>query len=254
MKDNQNWLCLVCGPTGTGKSYSAMSIANMITCIKPENIVFDPKQFMERINSGELKKGDIIIFDEAGVGMSSRDWNTVSNKLFGAVLQTFRNMNIGCIFTTPDLGFIDIQARKLIHNYLETRRIDRHEKIAHLSPYIIQHNSKQNKTYIKNPRIKSGGQKVRVTDIPVPMPPPELVKQYEEKKLEYTTELNKRVLEDLQPKEEKVPLNYGELADKYKSKFGIDDVSISKIVARLGIKETKARIVRQYLCVDDNSV
>ena len=84
---NQNWLAIICGEPGSGKSYAALSIAEKIG--GNITVVFSPKQFMEAVNSGDLKKGDTLIFDEAGVGLAARDWNSKLNKLLGSVLQTF---------------------------------------------------------------------------------------------------------------------------------------------------------------------
>ena len=78
LRKNKNWLSIVCGDTGSGKSYSALTLANAISprgiTIK-RNMVFNPIQFLEKINDkSKLQKGDVIIFDEAGVGMSAREW------------------------------------------------------------------------------------------------------------------------------------------------------------------------------------
>jgi len=118
---NKNWLCVVCGETGSGKSYSAISFGSMIG---RTFIVFTPLEFLELLNSGKIKKGDVIIFDEAGVGLSARRWQSEQNIVMGSVLQTFRHMNIAVIFTVPNLSFVDVQARKLFHMIMETESID----------------------------------------------------------------------------------------------------------------------------------
>jgi len=199
-KQNKNWLGIVCGDTGSGKSYSAISFADAVVprgiTIK-RNVVFNPIQFLEKINDGTLQKGDIVIFDEAGVGMSSRDWYSLQNKLLGSVLQTFRNMNVGVIFTTPNLSFIDVQARKLFHNYFETSHIDYEKCLATLKVYNIQHNSRMDKTYYKSPLVMLNGVQHRAPFITLPKPRPYLVKEYEAVKSAYTEELNKKALEEL---------------------------------------------------------
>lgn len=199
---NKNWLSIICGETGSGKSYSALSLANMISPrgIKIKyNVVFNPIQFLNKINNSKgLIRGDILVFDEAGVGMAARDWYSIQNKLLGAVLQTFRNMNIGVIFTTPNLSFIDIQARKLFHNYFETANIDYEEEIAYIKLYEIQHNSRYDKTYYKHPRFTDKhGKKIVCSHLAIPKPNEELIRDYEKVKSKYTQELNLRALEEL---------------------------------------------------------
>jgi len=199
-KQNKNWLGIVCGDTGSGKSYSALSLADIIVprgiTIK-RNVVFNAVQFLQKLTDKSLQKGDILIFDEAGVGMSSREWYSTQNKLMGSVLQTFRNMNVGVIFTTPNLSFIDVQARKLFHNYIETANIDFRKNIATLKVYKIQHNSRLDKTYYKSPRFIVDGRIRKMTHLCLPKPKQYLIKEYEEAKTEYTQSLNAEALKEL---------------------------------------------------------
>lgn len=202
---NKNWLAVVCGETGSGKSYSALTIADYISprgITVKRNVVFNPKQLLELINKPErLKKGDIIVFDEAGVGMSSRDWYSVQNKLLGMVLQTFRNMNVGLIMTVPNLSFVDVQARKLLHAYFETYTIDYKREIAFLKVYDIQHNSRLDKTYYKHPVFSNQhGRKSKTKLLGVPKLRADLLKEYEEVKTAFTLELNRKALEEIIPK------------------------------------------------------
>jgi len=181
MKKNQNWLGLVCGGTGTGKSFSSMVMAKLISPNKfsIDNVVFSPLDFLKKIqNIKGLKKGDILVFDEAGVGMSSREWYSIQNKLLGSVLQTFRNLNIGVIFTTPSISFIDSNARKLFHNYFETIRIDFEKKLVFLKVYDIQHNSRYDKTYYKHPRINVRNKIFEMPNLALPEIDEQLKKEY----------------------------------------------------------------------------
>jgi len=207
---NKNWLAIICGETGSGKSYSAMSIADFI-CPRgitvKRNVVLDPISFMNKIAAKkDLKRGDILIFDEAGVGLASRDWYSIQNKLLGSVLQTFRHLNIGVIFTTPNLSFIDIQARKLFHNYFETIYIDYEQEMVYLNVYDIQHNSRYDKTYYKHPKFVREGKTASMGYTGVPKPRASLISAYEKAKTEFTEKLNTKVLKEL-TKPEKQPQN-----------------------------------------------
>lgn len=194
---NKNWLAIICGQTGSGKSYSAISLAQKIVGDKGAwYVVLDAIEFMTLINSGKLRRGDIVIFDEAGVGMSSREWYSVQNKMLGAVLQTFRILNVGVIFTTPDLSFIDVQARKLFHNYLETAYLDQKEELAYLKIYDIQVNSRFDKIYYKHPRFKTDRGVVSLSHLVVPKPEIGL-DDYEDKKKVFTQKLNENALKEL---------------------------------------------------------
>lgn len=210
LKQNKNWLAICCGETGSGKSYSAMAMAQAI-CPRGitirRNVVFTPTQFMKRIANPEgLQAGDIIIFDEAGVGMSAREWYSVQNKLMGSVLQTFRHLNVGVIFTTPNLSFMDVQGRKLLHNYFETMFIDYGEEHAYLKVFDVQHNSFLDKTYYKHPKFKDEHGRVRkVRLLGIPKVSEQLAKEYEEVKSKYTQELNQKALDELTGNTGKTP-------------------------------------------------
>ena len=192
---NKNWLAIITGETGSGKSYSALSMAKMIS--NKIHVVFNALEFMELLNSDKIEKGSVIIFDEAGVGMSAREWYSQQNKLLGSVLQTFRNMNLAVIFTTPDLSFIDVQARKLFHCYFETCRIDRDKNLAILKPFMISSDGRSGKTYYKFPIIYKGGYKNIIERLSFKKPDDKIIKYYEGLKTNYTVELNRKALEDL---------------------------------------------------------
>jgi len=193
---NKNWLAIICGETGSGKSYSALSLAKLIG--GKVHIVFTTVEFLSLLNSSNLSKGDVIVFDEAGVGMSSRDWYSVQNKLLGAILQTFRNLNVAVIFTTPNLSFIDVQARKLFHNYLETSYLDYEAEEAFLKVYDIQVNSRLDKLYYKLPRFQNKeGRVFTMSHLVLNKPDPNVVEYYESRKGKYTKKLNEDALNEL---------------------------------------------------------
>jgi hypothetical protein len=262
IKRNKNWLAIICGETGSGKSYSGLSMVDEISprgCDARRCVVFDPVQFLNKVtHTKDLRKGDIIIFDEAGVGMSSREWYSVQNKLLGSVLQTFRNLNVGVIFTTPNLSFVDVQARKLFHNYFETAYVDYKTQLAYMKAYDIQHNSRYDKTYYKHPRIKDGdGRVVSVGYLAIPKPRKELVADYEQMKQEYTETLNSKALDTLTtPKEKKSnKLDYKSLAADIKGRHkefinkrgGIDT---DLIAADLGIGRNTAITIKKIVDKD----
>ena len=212
---NKNWLAIICGETGSGKSYSALTLASEIGKV---HLVFTPFEFLSLINSTRINKGDVIIFDEAGVGLSSREWYSIQNKLLGTILQTFRNMNVAVIFTCPNLSFVDVQARKLFHSYLETSYLDYEEEEAHLRVFDIQVNSRYDKVYFKHPRFTSPSGKVcTMAELILNKPSEKMVEYYEERKTKYTKNLNKEALDSLlnpKGKEEKQKPDEDKIAEE----------------------------------------
>lgn len=189
---NKNWICCIAGEPGSGKSYSALSLAGLIG---PFHLVLTPQEFLELLAGDKIKKGDVIIFDEAGVGMAARDWQSLQNKLLGSVLQTFRHRNIALIFTVPNLSFMDVQARKLLQAYLQTATIDFKNALSGLQAYDIQVNPRLDKIYFKCPRLETEeGRVITMTHLWLPKPSAEVIAWYEERKSAFTRELNANAL------------------------------------------------------------
>lgn len=200
---NENLLLSVVGGTGIGKSYTAIFIAMKLNPKRfdvRKHVVFRAKDFMELLNNGNLKRGDVIIWDEAGVEMGSRDWYSISNKMINYVLQTFRHKNIGVIFTVPDFNFIDSQARKLFHATVEVLYKDKAKKRCMVKVMTVEPNPYTGEIYRKYYRWKGGALK----QIWIPMIPKETRKIYEPNKKLFTATLNKDVKEKIELKEEKL--------------------------------------------------
>lgn len=213
LKRNKNFLGIITGETGSGKSYSAIKLAEDLDAdFDIKNIVFTPKEFMDRINSDELKRGSVIIFDEAGVGINSRSWQSTSNKLLNYVLQTFRHKNYIVIFTTPNLSFIDAGARRLFHYLFETVQILENDYVQ-IKPFQITSTNRAKKIYYIYPTYSINGRKVKLTRCYIGLPSKKLTKEYEEKKNEYTKTMNENILRELRADE---GIHQNELTDKQK--------------------------------------
>lgn len=200
---NKNIIMVICGETGGGKSWGSIEIADRICprgiTIDRSLIMADNIKFMKKlVNKDNLQAGDILIYDEGGAGFSARDFQAKTNKLIGSVLQTFRGMNVGVIFTVPNLSFIDIQARKLCHFYLEAQYIDYDNEEVVFRVYEIQHNSRYDKTYFKCPIVPMNGKPKKISHIRVRKPRKKLVNDYEELKADFIEQHNLKVLENLQ--------------------------------------------------------
>lgn len=136
---------IITGSTGSGKSYTAIAIAQQLSGITgakfdiKKHVCFSPEQFIETYNDEKLTPpGSIIIFDEIGVSFGSRDALTHANKTFAKLLQIIRHRAVCVIFTTPDLSFLDSQGRKMMHYWFKTEQLDRNKGWCILTPYMIK--------------------------------------------------------------------------------------------------------------------
>ena len=198
---NKNWLCIIVGGTGDGKSWGAgreceIVDPDFINNIKEYGIysvcAFGKSQdYLKMVDSGIknriLKRGSMCIFDEAGVGVPSRDWYKNQNKDFSYVAQTFRSLNIGTIFTTPDISFIDSQPRKLFHDYQEAKGVDMKRKMVLIRPFIMENNPKIGKIYYKYPRFHG----IKLKRLWIGKPSQTFIDAYEPAKEKFNKELRR---------------------------------------------------------------
>jgi len=223
-EQNRNWLCVVCGQTGLGKSLASVKIAKMINPdFNSDFVAFTAKEFLDILNSNP-PKGSVIVFDEAGISISSREWYTITNKILNYVFQTFRYMNIAVIFTVPDFKFIDKQSRTLFHSYVELVDIDYKKSRSIVKWMIMQNNPKTGKIYFKYPRVE--GKKIK--RIFIHKPDKKLIKEYDKKQKKYKNRLRKELskeldeIEDMKNSPEKIDKAVAEIIknpDKFLRKY-----------------------------------
>lgn len=197
---NQNFLCAITGQTGSGKSLSAIKLAEECdTDFDVHNICFSYPEFLALINGKikKLKKGSHIVFDEIQVSMSHLDYMSIQAKLINYLLQTFRHRCFVLWVTSPHISFINASVRRLFHCRMETLNIDYKNKLCHLKAYLRQINQKSGKIYEKYLRVATKDGVFPVDMVDVGLPSKELEKAYEKKKTEFTNDLNKSIERDL---------------------------------------------------------
>lgn len=152
------------------------------------DLVYTPKQFHQRVNNIE-NNGEIIIWDEAGIGIPAREWWKIQNQEIGKLIQGFGYKRPIVFFVTPDLSFIDLQPRKLFHYLFEVT--GRTSNYSMVKPFKIVVQKRTGKIYYRYLRMKFGGM-FRVTGIKFGKPPDWFIKQYKSISEPNKGELNKR--------------------------------------------------------------
>jgi hypothetical protein len=193
INQNKNNLIIVCGETGSGKTFRALSIAEKI---KPDfdpatYVVFKSRDFFNLLNQGKLKKGDVIIWEEGGVEASNRSWYSVQNKLINFAFQTMRHRNFTLIMTVPALHFIDSALQKLFHMYIECKYVDEKLDACRCKVMRMEYNSRYDKLYFKyfrltNPITK---QKFIANNVWINKPTQKVIDVYEPMKKAFTDKL-----------------------------------------------------------------
>jgi ABC-type oligopeptide transport system ATPase subunit len=212
MKKNQNNLIAVIGKTGSGKTLSAISICELMSKMDGvpftiEHVVFSLRELMTLINSGKLKRGSKIIFDEPQVSISAREFQSEANKVFNFLISTFRHRNLTLFFCTPFETLLDKSTRKLFHARFETMSIDKNKQTCRLKPRFLEYSDFKTEPYrkqlivvYKNNKGENKTRKLFYWD--VARPNPEFEEQYEQKKLQFTNNLNKNITERLKKYDE----------------------------------------------------
>ena len=206
MRQNKNNLISIVGGTGSGKTLSGLSICEIMSKMDGvpftiDHVVFSLKELMDLINSGTLKKGSKIIFDEPQVSISAREFQSEANKVFNYLLSTFRHRNLTLFFCTPFEKLLDLNTRRLFHCRMETLSINRNNQTCRLKPRFIEYSDFKSEAYRKQLIVvfkdeeRSQSRKLFYWD--VPRPSKELEELYEAKKLAFTNRLNKNISERL---------------------------------------------------------
>jgi len=202
-KQNKNNLISVVGKTGSGKTYSAISICEMMSKMDNvyfsiDHVVFTLKELMDLINSGNLKKGSKIIFDEPQVSISAREFQSEANKVFNYLLSTFRHKNLTLFFCTPFETLLDKNTRRLFHARFETMSINRNTNTCKLKPRYIEYSDFKTEPYRKQLIVcykdeDNNNKSSKLFHWNVPKPSKELIEAYEKKKEEFTNNLNQNI-------------------------------------------------------------
>jgi len=247
LKLNKNFIVSIIGSTGSGKSYSALSMGELIDPkFNISRVIFNALDLMDLINNGNLKSGSVLIWDEAGIGLSSKNWQSKLNKVINYLLQTFRHRNFVLIFTVPYASFIDVSSRRLFHAEFETVSINRSDNTCSIKPKQLQYNPGNDKWYKKYLKVIKPGEGIaKIKRWKVPKPSEELVQQYEIMKDKFTKELNKSIQDDLTPTDGRTPLTPFQEGIVNCWKEGIDmQIEIGK---KLGSNKQKVSLNVQFM-------
>lgn len=197
LENNKDFCVAIVGPTGSGKSYSAISIARLIDPeFTAERIAFTGLELIRLVQS-EPKKGSVIVFEEAGVAIDSTKWASAINKAIKYLFQTVRHRNLVFILTLPSLNFLQKANRLLLHGTFITKGVNLELKVCKLDCKLLQYNPWNEHPYVKYLRVFTDTGVQPIKRWMVPKPPQELIEAYEAKKKKFTDKLFKLIEKEL---------------------------------------------------------
>ena len=160
LKKNMNLNVVVVGGPGNGKSVACCIMNKKVDpdFTPSTRTCFNGEEFSTKISEPEkygLSPGSGIMYEEGGVGMSSRRSQSGGNMSVNVILQTFRYQNLLTTFNVPDLSFIDKQVRRLTHLIIYMKKVtSRGYSIGEI--YFVENNHMGGEPrYIKGLYIKN---------------------------------------------------------------------------------------------------
>lgn len=227
---NKGWGAVFVGEKGSGKTWSALSIAHLLdrnskkTRFGIGRVCFNALDFLGLIQR-DWKKGSFIILDDAGLVLHSKDAMKKEVKRIGKILQSMRYKNMGIILTLPALGMLEKQSRQLLKAYFEVLGIEKNK--TRCKYHEMQTNPKSGKIYYHRPRRVEKGttptgypliHRKTIDSILIDCPPTKLTKEYEKRRKKIMDAFNKQQFEEMK-KEREAPSDGRKTASSFESDY-----------------------------------
>lgn len=196
---NEHFMGAIVGQEGSGKSHTAIKIADTIDpTFSEDRIIFDVAELLQALKERDHEPGQFWVLDEAGVQLGRRTWQDRSQVLTNQALQLIRNHNLGLLFTLPRLGELDSQAQGRLQAFLELTDKEEGEYVRGKWKFLDpDRTDTTGKIYKKYPRRRRNGRVIRITSVAFKPPRPEIVEPYEAEKREFQEDFYEKVLEEL---------------------------------------------------------
>ena len=192
--------------SGVGKSYTAMRIGELVDedfsngTEGMNKIIFTPADFLRTMKYVEAKgtHGQVIIIDEAGILINSRQWFSMINKAMGDIMMTLRTLRCVVIFVLPALPVMDKTVRMFVNFQGKMEKVMQgHSPIVRMKFYQMMWDDNDLSKYqlkkivMYNRDLKK---KIHFTSFIIKKPQnKELLRAYEKKAGEYKKEIRESI-------------------------------------------------------------
>jgi len=186
-KKEKSMIIVIVGEPGSGKSWAALRLAELIDPnFNADQVAFYKSQFMGLMKeTDKYPPGSAFVFDDAGVEYSNRKFHDNLNINF--LLQTIRYRRFAFIITVPIFDFIDKQGRMLCQAKFRMMDVDRKHRISTMIPYV-QSNDGFGFTKTGFPLLNG----MLISEVKVKVPSCRLRKDYEAKAKEFKDQIGIR--------------------------------------------------------------
>jgi hypothetical protein len=219
--ENQHFMAAIVGREGSGKSYTALRIAELVDpSFNAERVMFEPQAFLEKLQewkaNGETQ-GKMVVADEAGVGLGVRTWYQKDQVLFNQVLQVIRDENMGIIFTLPRLNELDSQARGRLHAFIEMTDLDAGNWAQFKWLRWLPSRDERDATYRKYPHLNINGRQRKVKRCKLGPPSQPLIEAYSDRKDAFQDELYQDAIDEMDEDKEDEQNTVSDVTEQIKS-------------------------------------
>lgn len=202
--NNEHFMGVIVGQEGSGKSYTAIKIAEMVDpTFTADRVIFDVAELLEVLQNGNHEPGQFYVLDEAGVQLGVRTWQDRGQVLANQALQLIRSHNLGLLFTLPRLGELDSQAQGRLQAFLEMQdKVDGEYVTLKWKWMEPDRADDTGKIYKKFPRRRQNGAVMRVREFAFAPPSDAIIDPYEETKSEFQQDFYEKTIEELSDEQE----------------------------------------------------
>lgn len=223
-KEDKNWMGIVCGDTGSGKSEFGLRLCELLDPdFNEDRIAFTIKEFTELVQERH-PPGSAILFDEVGIALSHATHYDQDQIRVNHILQSWREQNRILVMTAPHIHLIHKPDRGLLHAQMDMQNIDRERYVSTARYRTIQQNTDTGDLYKKYPRLRdrSTGRVKKYKHLDLFKPSPEIVEPYTERKQEFNDQLNQDVLDQVTPEEEEDEKSPQEIIEEIQQEDTLD--------------------------------
>lgn len=203
-RKNEHFMGVIVGREGSGKSYTAIKIAdNVDPTFNADRVIFDVADLLEELKDGNHDAGNWYVLDEAGVQLGRRSWQERSQVLANQALQLIRDHNLGLIFTLPRLSEFDSQAEGRLQAAFEvTKKVDGEYVEGKWKFFDPDRMDDSGTIYKKYPRRRQHGELKKIRKLRFTPPETDVVGEYEEQKNEFQEEFYQKTIDKIRGNEE----------------------------------------------------
>lgn len=186
-------IILVSGHRGKGKSLACLTIGESLDDkFSIKKVAWNTSELMNLVNDDSIGAGEVIILEEAGINISSKNWMRTDNQVVSNSITISRPRRRILILNIPYIDMVDSSIRKMIKAKLNMLEVDMKSQKSRGKLYFVNYNEQEKEFYRRliAIRINKRGKKAYFNNIFFKKPSKKILRQYKKARLEYMKKIN----------------------------------------------------------------